>query len=79
MASSVANAGWKRSLFSSRGDDVNITWHVADGDAVKADQPLFELEGPSRILLTGERTALNFVQTLSGVASVVRRYVDLLA
>ncbi len=44
-----------------------------------ADQPLFELEGPSRILLTGERTALNFVQTLSGVASVVRRYVDLLA
>ena len=61
------------------GDDVNITWHVADGDAVKADQPLFELEGPSRILLTGERTALNFVQTLSGVASVVRRYVDLLA
>lgn len=52
---------------------------MADGDAVKADQPLFELEGPSRILLTGERTALNFVQTLSGVASVVRRYVDLLA
>lgn len=34
---------------------------MADGDAVKADQPLFELEGPSRILLTGERTALNFI------------------
>ena len=61
------------------GDDVNFTWHVADGDAVKANQPLFELDGPSRILLTGERTALNFVQTLSGVASEVRRYVDLLA
>ncbi len=70
---------WVEEVFIQlAGDDVNITWHVADGDAVKADQPLFELEGPSRILLTGERTALNFVQTLSGVASVVRRYVDLL-
>ncbi len=71
---------WVEEVFIQlAGDDVTITWHVADGDAVKADQPLFELEGPSRILLTGERTALNFVQTLSGVASVVRRYVDLLA
>ena len=56
-----------------------MTWHVDDGDAVTANQPLFELDGPSRVLLTGERTALNFVQTLSGVASEVRRYVDLLA
>lgn len=56
---------WVEEVFIQlAGDDVNITWHVADGDAVKADQPLFELEGPSRILLTGERTALNFVQTL---------------
>ena len=71
---------WVEEVFIQiAGDDVNITWHVADGDAVKADQPLVELEGPSRILLTGERTALNFVQTLSRVASVVRRYVDLLA
>ncbi len=72
---------WVEEVFIQlAGDDVTIiTWHVADGDAVNANQPLFELEGPSRILLTGERTALNFVQTLSGVASVVRRYVDLLA
>ncbi|MRS15207.1 carboxylating nicotinate-nucleotide diphosphorylase [Enterobacteriaceae bacterium RIT691] len=59
-------------------DDVSITWHVEDGDSVSENQPLFELNGPSRVLLTGERTALNFVQTLSGVASEVRRYVDLL-
>lgn len=58
---------------------MQVTWHVEDGDAVTANQPLFELDGPSRVLLTGERTALNFVQTLSGVASEVRRYVDLLA
>ncbi|CAI8880711.1 MULTISPECIES: carboxylating nicotinate-nucleotide diphosphorylase [Kosakonia] len=70
---------WVEEVFIQlAGDDVAVTWHVADGDAIYADQPLFELEGPSRALLTGERTALNFVQTLSGVASEVRRYVELL-
>lgn len=44
---------WVEEVFIQlAGDDVNFTWHVADGDAVKANQPLFELEGPSRILLT---------------------------
>lgn len=71
---------WVEEVFTQlAGDEVQVTWHVKDGDAVTANQPLFELDGPSRVLLTGERTALNFVQTLSGVASEVRRYVDLLA
>ncbi|HCD2608539.1 TPA: carboxylating nicotinate-nucleotide diphosphorylase [Citrobacter koseri] len=71
---------WVEEVFIQlAGDDVSITWRVQDGDSIKANQPLFELDGPSRILLTGERTALNFVQTLSGVASEVRKYVDLLA
>ena len=70
---------WVEEVFIQlAGDDVTLTWHFADGDTVHADQPLFELEGPSRVLLTGERTALNFVQTLSGVASAVRNYVALL-
>lgn len=70
---------WVEEVFIQlAGDDVTLTWHVADGDTVHADQPLFELEGPSRVLLTGERTALNFVQSLSGVASAVRNYVALL-
>ena len=70
---------WVEEVFIQlAGDDVTLTWHVEDGDLLKADQPLFEIDGPSRVLLTGERTALNFVQTLSGVASEVRRYVDLL-
>lgn len=70
---------WVEEVFIQlAGDDVRITWQVKDGDAVTAGQTLFELEGPSRVLLTGERTALNFVQTLSGVASEVRRYVNLL-
>ncbi|MGR4050270.1 carboxylating nicotinate-nucleotide diphosphorylase [Kosakonia cowanii] len=70
---------WVEEVFIQlAGDDVTLTWHVADGDTVHADQPLFELDGPSHVLLTGERTALNFVQTLSGVASAVRNYVALL-
>ncbi|WP_318388464.1 carboxylating nicotinate-nucleotide diphosphorylase [Enterobacter sp.] len=71
---------WVEEVFIQlAGDDVSVTWHVQDGDAITANQPLFELDGPARVLLTGERTALNFVQTLSGVASVVSRYVALLA
>jgi len=70
---------WVEEVFIQlAGDDVSITWLVEDGDLLEENQPLFELNGPSRVLLTGERTALNFVQTLSGVASNVRRYVDLL-
>lgn len=70
---------WVEEVFIQlAGDDVTIEWHVKDGDTITANQPLFELQGPSRVLLTGERTALNFVQMLSGVASEVRRYVDLL-
>lgn len=69
---------WVDEVFIQLGGDVRVTWHVEDGDDVQPDQPLFELEGASRVLLTGERTALNFVQTLSGVATEVRRYVALL-
>nr|WP_318382960.1 carboxylating nicotinate-nucleotide diphosphorylase [uncultured Enterobacter sp.] len=71
---------WVEEVFIQlAGDDVTLTWHVQDGDAITPNQPLFELDGPSRVLLTGERTALNFVQTLSGVASAVSRYVALLS
>ncbi|WP_183169944.1 carboxylating nicotinate-nucleotide diphosphorylase [Atlantibacter sp. RC6] len=69
---------WVEEVFIQLGGDVDVIWHVKDGDSLVPNQPLFELQGPSRILLTGERTALNFVQTLSGVASLVRSYVDLL-
>jgi len=69
---------WVEEVFIQLNETVSITWHVEDGDKIVANQPLFELDGPTRILLTGERTALNFVQTLSGVASEVKSYVDLL-
>ena len=70
---------WVEEVFIQLGGDVTVVWHVNDGDLIIPNQPLFELTGPSRVLLTGERTALNFVQTLSGVASEVQRYVNLLA
>lgn len=69
---------WVEEVFIQLGGDVTVTWHVEDGDEVTSNQPLFELNGPARVLLTGERTALNFVQTLSGVASEVHSYVALL-
>lgn len=69
---------WVQEVFIQLGNKVTIVWHVEDGQAVVADQLLFELKGPARLLLTAERTALNFVQTLSGVATEVNRYVDLL-
>ncbi len=56
-----------------------ITWFVNDGEAVSANSTLFELEGDARTLLTGERVALNFLQTLSGTATLTSHYVKELA
>jgi len=56
-----------------------ITWFVNDGEMVKANTTLFELDGNARTLLTGERTALNFFQTLSGTATLTSQYVQELA
>lgn len=58
---------------------VHITWRVADGECVASDQVLCQLHGPARAVLSGERTALNFLQTLSGTATLTRRYVDAVA
>ncbi|MDU2731977.1 MAG: carboxylating nicotinate-nucleotide diphosphorylase, partial [Mixta calida] len=69
---------WVEEVFIQLGNQAQLTWRVADGDAIEAGQTLFEVSGPARLLLTAERTALNFVQTLSGVASEVSRYVSLL-
>ncbi|BAE73739.1 quinolinate phosphoribosyltransferase [Sodalis glossinidius str. 'morsitans'] len=70
---------WLEEVFNQLGGGVAIEWLVADGDDILANQPLCRLSGPARLLLTGERTTLNFVQTLCGVASEVKRYVAALA
>jgi nicotinate-nucleotide pyrophosphorylase (carboxylating) len=55
------------------------TWHVADGERVEAGQLLLELDGAARALLTAERTVLNFLQLLSGTATLARSYADRVA
>ncbi|MEQ1579428.1 MAG: carboxylating nicotinate-nucleotide diphosphorylase [Steroidobacteraceae bacterium] len=58
---------------------IRVTWAVKDGDRVEPDQVLCRIEGPARAMLTAERPALNFLQTLSGTATITRRYVDAVA
>ncbi|UTV29205.1 carboxylating nicotinate-nucleotide diphosphorylase [Photobacterium atrarenae] len=66
---------WADEVFQQLGGEVTIEWHVKDGDTVAPNQALCTLRGPSRILLTGERNAMNFIQTLSGCATTVAEYV----
>lgn len=70
---------WVDAVFESLDPNTRITWHVDDGDPLTANQTLFELHGNARTLLTGERTALNFVQTLSGTATVSAAYAQIVA
>ncbi|WP_261833963.1 carboxylating nicotinate-nucleotide diphosphorylase [Vibrio ishigakensis] len=65
---------WADEVFKQLGSEVAIEWHVADGDTVEPNQTLCTLSGPARTLLTGERNAMNFIQTLSGCATVVAEY-----
>lgn len=69
---------WLEEVFYQLGNEVKVDWKVQDGDKVSPDQVLCEMRGPSQILLTGERTALNFVQTLSSVSTVTAKYVAFL-
>lgn len=78
-AGTVCGVAWVNEVFRQIDDKVCIAWHVADGDKVAADSLLFELQGCSRSLLTGERAALNFLQLLSGTASRARHYADMVA
>ena len=70
---------WFDEVFRQLDPAVRVLWEAAEGDDVSAGQRLCRLEGPARSLLTGERTALNFLQTLSGTATVTRRHAQLVA
>jgi nicotinate-nucleotide pyrophosphorylase (carboxylating) len=74
----VCGQAWVNEVFHQLDPDVRIDWQVGEGDVVKRDDLLCRLSGPARALLTGERTALNFLQTLSGTATTTREYVDAL-
>lgn len=78
-AAVVCGKPYVEASFAALDSQVRIDWKVAEGDAVHADQLLFTLQGPARALLSGERTALNFLQLLSGTATATHTYVALLA
>jgi len=76
----ICGVQWVNEVFKQLDKQSNsqtaITWFVNDGQLVKANTTLFELSGNARILLTGERSALNFLQTLSGTATLTSQYVQ---
>ncbi|MFJ3052909.1 carboxylating nicotinate-nucleotide diphosphorylase [Pseudomonas nitroreducens] len=73
----LAGTAWVDEVFRQVDPRVQVKWQVSDGEQVSADQTLFTLEGPARALLTGERSALNFLQLLSGTATRARHYANL--
>jgi nicotinate-nucleotide pyrophosphorylase (carboxylating) len=70
---------WVDETFRSLDPDIRLTWHAADGERILPDRVIFEIDGPAPAVLTGERTALNFLQLLSATATAARRFVDAVA
>jgi len=70
---------WFEETFMQLQSGTSITWRVKDGETIRPDQEICRLRGRASALLSGERTALNFLQTLSGTATSARRYVDAVA
>jgi nicotinate-nucleotide pyrophosphorylase (carboxylating) len=75
----LCGTAWFDEVFRQLDPTIRIDWSMHDGDAVSPDQILCRLHGPTHALLTGERTALNFLQTLSGTATVTHCFVQAMA
>jgi nicotinate-nucleotide pyrophosphorylase (carboxylating) len=75
----LCGAAWFDRVFQQLDGKVRIQWHAKDGDRIKQDQLLCEIEGSARTLLSAERSGLNFLQLLSGVATKARQYADVVA
>lgn len=74
-AATIAGIAWFNAAFSQIDANIKITWHVSDGDCVKANTLLCDISGNARHILTTERTALNFLQMLSATATETAKYV----
>lgn len=73
----ICGTAWVDEVFQQLDPRVAVHWQVQDGQRVTPNQTLFHVEGPARALLSGERSALNFLQTLSAVATRCQHYADL--
>ena len=72
----LCGAPWFEAVMMQLDARIRIDWRYAEGDQMRADSEVCAIEGPARALLTAERSALNFLQLLSGVATATRQYVD---
>jgi nicotinate-nucleotide pyrophosphorylase (carboxylating) len=72
----LCGTAWFNETYRQLDTSLEIRWHARDGDPVATGMLLCELDGTARAVLTGERTALNFLQLLSGTATITRRYVS---
>lgn len=75
----LAGQPWVDEVFSQLDEHVIVDWYIGDGQTADSGDVICKLVGPARALLTGERTALNFLQTLSAVATTTSRYVQAVA
>lgn len=75
----LAGRPWVEATFRHLDPHVQLGWHANDGEPIAANQIVFDIAGSARPVLTGERTALNFLQLLSATATVTRRFVDAVA
>lgn len=75
----LCGVAWFDAVFRQLDSSIQVQWQASDGQRVAPNQLLCTVRGPARALLTGERTALNFLQSLSGTATLARRYADLVA
>ena len=75
----ICGAPWATAAMRALDPSARITWHVQEGQRCAVDQVVLEVEGSARALLSAERTALNFLQMLSAVATKTRTYVDAVA
>lgn len=79
----ICGVAWVKEVFKQVGKrhktKIKVEWHVKDGDTVEENQTLCRFEGLAHPILSGERTALNIMQTLSGTATVTRQYTDVIA
>lgn len=75
----LCGVDWAMAAFCALDPEARIRWHAADGDRVSAGQTLCEISAKVRAMVSAERTALNFLQTLSGTATQARRYADAVA
>jgi len=75
-AAVLCGTAWFNAVFAELDTGITVNWQARDGNRIGPDQSLCSITGPAAPILTGERTALNFLQTLSGTATLARRYAD---